>query len=74
PAAAQLWMNSEMSDAGQARIAHGNVRPAEPGLALAPDVAAKMPNAPQVRALDVAMAAARKAEVDGLCSQAALGQ
>lgn len=74
PAAAQLWLNFVMSDAGQALFAHGYVRPAVPGVALAPDVAAKMPNAPQVRALDVAKAAAHKAEVDRLWSQAALGQ
>ena len=35
---------------------------------------AKLPNAPQVRPLDVAKAAARKAEVDQLWSQATLGQ
>ncbi|WP_175691934.1 ABC transporter substrate-binding protein, partial [Burkholderia anthina] len=41
-----------MSDAGQALFAQGYVRPAVPGVTLAPEVAAKMPNAPQVHPLD----------------------
>jgi putative spermidine/putrescine transport system substrate-binding protein len=63
-----------MSDVGQALFAQGFVRPAVPGTPVAPDVAAKLPKAPQVRPLDVAKAAARKAEVDQLWSQATLGQ
>jgi putative spermidine/putrescine transport system substrate-binding protein len=73
PAAGQLWLNFVMSEAGQALFARGYVRPAVPGVALAPDVAAKMPNAPQVRPLDVVKAAAHKGEVDQLWSQATLG-
>ncbi|WP_412023615.1 MULTISPECIES: extracellular solute-binding protein [Burkholderia] len=74
PAAAQLWLNLVMSDVGQALFAQGYVRPAVPGTPVAQDVAAKLPNAPQVRPLDVAKAATRKAEVDQLWSQATLGK
>lgn len=74
PSAARLWLNFVMSDAGQALFAQGYVRPAVPGVTLAPEVAAKMPNAPQVHPLDVAKAAAKKAQVDQLWSQATLGQ
>lgn len=74
PSAAQLWLSLVMSDVGQGLFAQGFVRPAVPGTPVAPDVAAKLPKAPQVRPLDVAKAAARKAEVDQLWSQATLGQ
>lgn len=74
PAAAQLWLNFVMSEEGQVLFAQGYVRPAVPGVALAADVAAKMPNAPQVHPLDVVKAAAKKAQVDELWSQATLGQ
>lgn len=74
PAAAQLWLNLVMSDVGQALFAQGYVRPAVPGVTLAPEIAAKMPDAPQVRPLDVAKAAAHKAEIDQLWSQATLGK
>ncbi|WP_423762009.1 extracellular solute-binding protein [Burkholderia sp. NLJ2] len=74
PAAAQLWLNLVMSDVGQALFAQGYVRPAVPGTPVAQEVAAKLPNAPQVRPLDVAKAATRKAEVDQLWSQATLGK
>ena len=74
PAAARLWLNFVMSEEGQVLFAQGYVRPAVPGVALAPDVAAKMPNAPQVRPLDVVKAAAKKAQIDQLWSQATLGQ
>ncbi|WP_296658733.1 extracellular solute-binding protein [Paraburkholderia sp.] len=73
PAAGQLWLNYVMSDAGQALFAQGYVRPSVPSVTLTPEVAAKMPNAPQVRLLDVAKAAAKKAQVDQLWSQATLG-
>ncbi|MEN2472119.1 iron ABC transporter substrate-binding protein, partial [Burkholderia sp. GS2Y] len=69
-----LWLNLVMSDVGQALFAQGYVRPAVPGTPVAQDVAAKLPNAPQVRPLDVAKAATRKAEVDQLWSQATLGK
>lgn len=74
PSAAQLWLNYVMSDAGQALFARGYVRPAVPAVTLAPEVAARMPDAPQVHPLDVAKAAAKKALVDQLWSQATLGQ
>ncbi len=74
PSAAALWLDFVMSDAGQALFAQGYVRPAVPGVALAPETAARMPNAPQVHPLDVVRAAAMKSQVDGLWTQAVLGQ
>ena len=73
PNAGKLWLNFIMSEAGQSLFAQGFVRPAVPGTPLAADVAAKMPAAPQIRPLDVVKASERKAEVDRLWAQAALG-
>ncbi len=74
PNAGKLWLNFIMSEAGQSLFAQGFVRPAVPGTPLSADVAAKMPAAPQIRPLDVVKAAERKAEVDKLWAQAALGR
>ncbi|QUP53629.1 extracellular solute-binding protein [Ralstonia syzygii] len=74
PNAAKLWLNLIMSDVGQALFAQGYVRPAVPGVPLPADIRAKMPDTPQVHPLDVAKAAAKKAEVDRLWAQAALGK
>jgi putative spermidine/putrescine transport system substrate-binding protein len=74
PNAARLWLNFIMTDTGQSIFAQGYVRPSVPGVPLAPDVAAKLPSAPQVKPLDVAVAAAKKAEVDAGWAKAALGQ
>jgi putative spermidine/putrescine transport system substrate-binding protein len=63
-----------MTDMGQGIFAQGYVRPSVPGVQLAPEVAAKLPPAPQVKPLDVAAAAAKKAEVDAGWAKAALGQ
>jgi putative spermidine/putrescine transport system substrate-binding protein len=74
PNAGKLWLNFIMTDLGQGLFAQGYVRPAVPGVSLPPDVAAKLPPAPQVRPLDVAAAAAHKAEIDAGWAKAALGQ
>ncbi len=74
PNAGKLWLNFTMSDMGQGIFAQGYVRPSVPGVPLSPDVAAKLPTAPQVRPLDVAAAAAHKAEIDAGWARAALGQ
>ena len=74
PNAGKLWLNFIMSEAGQSLFAQGFVRPAVPGVPLSPDAQARMPAAPQLRPLDVAKAAERKAEVDKLWAQAALAK
>jgi len=74
PNAGKLWLNFIMSEAGQGLFAQGYVRPAVPGVELAADVKAKMPDAPQVKPLDVVKAAERKAEVDKLWTAATVGK
>jgi putative spermidine/putrescine transport system substrate-binding protein len=74
PDAGKLWLNFIMTDQGQGLFAQGYVRPSVPGVPLPADVAAKLPPAPQVRPLDVAAAAAHKAEIDAGWAKAALGQ
>jgi putative spermidine/putrescine transport system substrate-binding protein len=73
PNAGKLWLNFTMSDMGQGLFAQGFVRPAVPGVALPADVRAKLPNAPQIKPLDVVAAAARKADIDRDWAAAALG-
>jgi len=72
PNAAKLWLNFILSEQGQQLFAQGFVRPAVPGIALPRDVAAKLPNAPQIHPLDVVKASAKKAEIDQLWAQATL--
>ena len=74
PNAGKLWLNFIMSTAGQELFAQGFVRPAVPDVKLTPDVASKMPAAPQLRPLDVVKASARKPELDRLWTQAVLGK
>ena len=64
PNAGRLWLNFVMTDLGQGIFAQGFVRPAVPGTKLPDSVADKLPDAPQVRPLDVRAAAERKAEID----------
>ena len=64
PNAGKLWLNFIMTDFGQGIFAQGFVRPSVPGIKLPDGVADKLPPAPQVRPLDVAAAAAKKAEID----------
>lgn len=72
PQSGKLWLNFVMSEAGQKLFAEGFVRPAVPGIALSPEVQARMPEAPQIKPLDVVKASERKAEVDSLWAQAVL--
>lgn len=74
PNAAKLWLNFIMSEAGQSLFAQGFVRPAVPGVTLSAEVAARMPAAPQLKPLDVVKAAAQKAEIDRLWTQAILAK
>ncbi len=64
PNAGKLWLNFIMTDLGQGIFAQGFVRPSVPGVKLPDSVADKLPDAPQVRPLDVRAAAAKKAEID----------
>lgn len=73
PNAARLWLNFLMSLAGQTAFAAGDLRPAVPGLELPAEIRAEMPEAPQIRALDVLRAAARKSEIDALWTRLAAG-
>jgi len=72
PNAGKLWLNFTMSEMGQGLFAQGFVRPAVPGVNLPADVRSKMPDAPQLRPLDVVKASARKAEIDRDWAAAAL--
>jgi len=74
PNAAKLWLNWTMSDEGQRIFAEGFVRPSVPGLVLPDAVKARMPDAPQVKPLDIVKASAKKAEVDRLWAAAALAR
>ena len=64
PNAGKLWLNFIMTDMGQGIFAQGFVRPSVPGVKLPDNVVDKLPNAPQVKPLDVREAAAKKADVD----------
>ena len=74
PDAGKLWLNFVMSSRGQAIFAEGFVRPSVPGTELPPEVATKLPPAPQVKPLDVGTAAKVKAEIDAGWAKAALGK
>jgi len=74
PNAGKLWLNYIMTEKGQTTFAEGFVRPSVPCVKLPADVEAKLPNAPQVRPLDVKAAAAKKAEIDAGWAKAALGK
>lgn len=74
PNAGKLWLNYIMTDAGQTTFAEGFVRPAVPGVALPPEVQEKLPQAEQIRPLDVAKATAKKGEIDKAWAQKVLGE
>ncbi len=74
PHAGQLWLNFIMTDQGQTIFAAGFVRPSVPGVKLPADIAAKLPEAPQVKLLDLAKAAERKADVDSGWAKAVLNK
>jgi len=74
PNAGRLWLNFIMTDEGQARFADGYVRPSVPGVTLPADIAAAMPDAPQLKPLDVTKAKAQKPYIDKAWAEKVLGQ
>lgn len=72
PNAARLWLNYVMSEVGQRLFAAGFVRPAVPGISLPADLRAKLPDAPQLKPLDVIRASAQKSTIDAQWVQVAL--
>lgn len=74
PSAAKLWLNYVMTEPGQSTFAQGYVRPSVPGIKLPADVAAKLPDAPQIKPVDVARATSHKAEIDAGWAKAVLGR
>src|SRR5690606_3027123 len=72
PNAGKLWLNYIMTDVGQTTFAEGFVRPSVPGIKLPEAVTAKLPNAPQIRPVDVAKAKAKKPEIDAAWAKAVL--
>ena len=74
PSAAKLWLNYIMTEEGQVTFAEGYVRPSVPGIKLPADVAEKMPDAPQIKPLDIVKATKLKAQIDSGWSKAVLGQ
>src|SRR5258706_3622741 len=71
--AAKLWLNFALSDQGQRLFAEGFVRPAVNDLALAPELASRLPKLAKVELLDVARALLRKPDIDSGWAQAVLG-
>lgn len=71
PNAGKLWLNFVMSDIGQSLFVKGYVRPA---IAVKPvgDGAVQLPDAPQIHALDIEKAAAKKDEIDRQWTSAVL--
>lgn len=74
PNAGKLWLNYIMTDTGQTIFAEGFVRPAVPGVKLPADIAARFPDAPQLRPLDLMKAAERKPDIDAGWTKGILGQ
>jgi putative spermidine/putrescine transport system substrate-binding protein len=74
PNAAKLWLNYIMTDAGQTTFAEGFVRPSVDGVKLSAEVAGKLPNAPQIKPVDVAKAKAAKTAIDAAWTKQVLGQ
>lgn len=74
PNAGKLWLNYIMTDKGQTTFAEGFVRPSVPGVKLPDEVLAKLPEAPQIRPVDVAKARDAKPAIDAGWAKAVLGQ
>jgi putative spermidine/putrescine transport system substrate-binding protein len=74
PNAGKLWLNFIMTEMGQGIFAEGFVRPSVPGTVLPESVADKLPDAPQLKPIDIVKATAKKAEIDAGWSKAVLGQ
>lgn len=74
PNAGKLWLNFIMTEMGQGIFAEGFVRPSVPGVVLPESVSDKLPDAPQLKPIDIVKATAKKAEIDEGWSKAVLGQ
>jgi len=74
PNAGKLWLNFIMTDKGQGIFAEGFVRPSVPGVTLPASVADKLPDAPQLKPIDIVKATAKKGEIDAGWAKAVLGQ
>lgn len=74
PNAGKLWLNFIMTEKGQGIFAEGFVRPSVPGVALPESVADKLPDAPQLKPIDIVKATAKKAEIDTGWAKAVLGE
>ena len=74
PNAGKLWLNFIMTETGQGIFAEGFVRPSVPGVKLPESVAGKLPDAPQLKPIDIVKATARKSEIDAGWAKAVLGQ
>lgn len=74
PNAAKLWLNYIMTNPGQVTFAQGFVRPAVPDTKLPADIASKLPNAPQIKPIDITKATAKQDEINKAWAQAVLNQ
>lgn len=74
PEAAKLWANYVMSSKGQALFAEGFVRPVVSTTALPDSVKDKLKPAPQIKPLDLHLAAEIKPELDKRWASAVLSQ
>jgi putative spermidine/putrescine transport system substrate-binding protein len=74
PNAGKLWLNYIMTEVGQTTFAEGFVRPSVPGVKLPEDVAKRLPEAPQLKPLDLIKAAARKGDIDSNWAKLVLGK
>ncbi len=74
PNAGKLWLNYIMTEVGQTTFAEGFVRPSVPGVKLPEEVAKRLPEAPQLKPLDLIKASARKADIDSNWAKLVLGK
>lgn len=74
PNAGKLWLNYIMTETGQTTFAEGFVRPAVADVKLPAEVTAKLPNAPQIKPVDVAKAKTAKPVIDAAWAKQVLGQ
>ncbi len=74
PNAGKLWLNFIMTETGQTTFAEGFVRPSVPDVKLPADIAERFPAAPQLRPLDLNLAAQRKSDIDTNWAKLVLGQ
>ena len=74
PNAGKLWLNWIMSDAGQAVFVDGFVRPSVPGIKIPDNMRAYMPDAPQVKPLDIVRSSKSKPIIDENWTKLVLGK